>query len=52
MKLYSIFAHVREQFEKKVKENFEVTNWMTNNCNTHILSDISKSQDNETIRFG
>ena len=42
MKVYSIFAHVRKQFEKKVKENFEVTNWITNNCNRHIARYLKK----------
>ena len=30
---------------------YDVTTWLTNNCNTH-LSDISRIKDNQSMKFG
>ena len=30
---------------------YDVTTWLINNCNTH-LSDISRSKDNQSMKFG
>ena len=41
--------------DKKAKVNFkiyDVTIWLTNICNTHILRNISRSKDNQTMKFG
>ena len=32
-------------------EIFDVTTWLTNNCNTHIAN-ISGSKGNQTMKFG
>ena len=32
-------------------ENYDVTSWLTNNCNTHIAQYISKSKGNQTMKF-
>ena len=48
------FDHVEKQLDKKAKINFkmsDVTNWITN-ITIHILSDFSKSNGNQIIRFG
>ena len=54
-----LFGHVAKRLDKKDKVNFifyNVTAWLSNNCNTHIanisLPNISRSKDNQTIKFG
>ena len=44
-----------KRLDKKAKVNFKIydsTIWLTNNCNTHILCNISGSKDNQTMKFG
>ena len=46
------FGRVKKQFGKKLKVNFQVydvINWETNNCNTHITQYLKKlrQSDNE-----
>ena len=41
------FGHVGKWFDKKAKVDFkiyDVTNWETNNCNTHIVQDLKKQR--------
>ena len=49
------FGHVGKWFDKKAKVDFkiyDVTNWETNNCNTHIVQDLKKQrQQIKTIKF-
>ena len=48
-------GHVAKRFDKKDKVNFkfyDVTAWLINNCNTHILSNISRGKGNQTAKFG
>ena len=40
-----LFAHVAERLDKKDKVNFKfynVTAWLTNNCNAHIAQYLEK----------
>ena len=49
-----LFGHVSKQLDKKDKINLEfydVTAWLTNNCNTHI-GQYLKKKDNQTVKFG
>ena len=46
------FGHVEKRLDKKDKVNFkfyDVTAWLTNNCNTHIAQYLEKNRksDNE-----
>ena len=48
------FGHVAKQLDKKNQVDFkfyDVTNWLRNNCNTHIAK-ISRSAGNHTMKFG
>ena len=43
--LSRLFGHVVKRLDKKDKVNFkfyDVTAWLTNNCNTHILQYLEK----------
>ena len=43
--LYGLFGCVEKPLDKKVMANFkiyDVTNWTTNNCNTHITQYLKK----------
>ena len=43
--LSSLFGHVAKWLDKKNKVNFkfyDVTAWLTNNCNTHIAQYLKK----------
>ena len=43
--LSRLFAYVEERLDKRAKVNFEifdVTTWLTNNCNTHIAKYLKK----------
>ena len=43
--LSSLFGHIAEQLDKKDKINFkfyDVTAWLSNNCNTHIAQYLKK----------
>ena len=47
-----LFVHVGKPFDKKAKVNFkiyDVTDWEANN--KHILSNISRRKDNQSMRF-
>ena len=47
--------HVGKRLDKKAQVDFkiyDVTKWDTNNCNKNILSGISKSKGNKTMKFG
>ena len=49
------FGHVAKLLDEEDKVNFkfgDVTAWLTNNCNTRILFNISKSNGNQTMKFG
>ena len=49
-----LFGHVAERLDQKYKVPFkfyDVTAWLTNNCNTHIAH-ISRSKDNHVMKFG
>ena len=53
--LFTIFGHTAKRLDKKDKVNFkfyDVTAWLTNHCNTHILPNISRSKGNQTMKFG
>ena len=50
-----LFGHVAKLLDEEDKVNFkfgDVTAWLTNNCNTRILFNISKSNGNQTMKFG
>ena len=55
LKFFSwLFGHVGKQLDQKDKVNFkfyDVTTWLTNNCNPHI-GNILRSKGNQTIKFG
>ena len=43
--LSSLFGHIAERLDKKDKINFkfyDVTAWLSNNCNTHIAQYLKK----------
>ena len=43
--MFWIFGHVGKRLDKKAKVNFniyDVTNWVTNNCNTYTVRYFSK----------
>ena len=47
------FGHLKKRLDYKDKVNFkihDVTAWLTNYCNTHIV--ISRSKGNKTMKFG
>ena len=49
-----LFGRVAKQLDVRDKVNFkiyDVTAWLTNNCNTHIAH-ISRSKGNQAIKFG
>ena len=49
-----LFDHVEKRLDSKNKINFEiydVTAWLTNNCNTHIYQYL-KSKSNQATKFG
>ena len=46
---------VAKQLDLKHKVTFKIyymTAWLTNNCNTYILPNISRSNGNQTMKFG
>ena len=43
-----LFGHI----EKRLRKIYDVTTWERNNFNTHILSNISRRKDNQTVKFG
>ena len=48
-----LFRHVAKRLDKKGKVNFkfyDVTAWLTNNCNTHIAQ-YPRSKGNPTMKF-
>ena len=57
--IYLIFSpdflgHVEKRLVWKLKLNSEISdviNWETNTCN-HILHNISRNKDNQTMKFG
>ena len=57
-KLFScswLFGHVTKRLDKKDKVNFkfyDVTVWLANNSNSHILPNILRSKGNQTMEFG
>ena len=56
--LSSLFSHAEKMawLERKAFYDvmiYDVTTWLTNNCNTHIiLPIISRSKDNQSMKFG
>ena len=44
----SLFSFLRYLQKSKI---YDVTDWTTNNYNTHILPNISRSKGNQTIKF-
>ena len=49
------FGHVgkqRDQKNKGIFKIYDVINWKTNNYNTYILPNISRSKGNQTMKFG
>ena len=49
------FGHVAKRLDKRDQVSFrfyDVTAWLTNNRNTHILANISRSKGNHTVKFG
>ena len=47
-----LFGKVEKQLDKKDNIKFriyDVTTWLTNNCNTHIANVFSHVKDNQTI---
>ena len=51
---FDFFGRVAKRLDQKDKVNFkiyDVTAWLTNNCNTHVAH-ISRSKRNQTIKFG
>ena len=50
---FTFFCYVGKQLDKKAENNFkiyDVTDWTTNNYNTHL--NISRSKANQAIKFG
>ena len=50
-----LFVHGAKRLGKKDKVNFkfsDVTAWLTNNRDTYILPNISRSKGNQTMKFG
>ena len=41
-----------DQKDKVFFKLYDATTWGTNNCNAHILLNISKSEGNKTMKFG
>ena len=53
--LHWLFGLVAKRPDKKDKVNFkfsDVTAWLTNNRDTYILPNISRSKGNQTMKFG
>ena len=51
--LSRLFGHVAKRLDKKDKVNvklYDVTAWLTNNCNTHVAQYLEKG--NQTMKFG
>ena len=49
-----LFNHIAKQLDLKDEVNlkfYDVTAWLINNC-IHILSNISRSKGNQTMKFG
>ena len=50
-----LFGHLAKRRDKKDKVIFkfyDVTVWLTTNCNIHILPNISRSKGNQIMKFG
>ena len=50
-----LFGHAEKCIDYKDKANFKIYNvitWLTNNCNAHILPNISRSKCNQRMKFG
>ena len=45
-----LFGHIKKRDKDNLKV-YDVTTWKTNNCN-NILSNISRSKVNQTVKFG
>ena len=58
--VYLSFCHdflvmQKKRLDKNDKVNFkiyDVTTWLTNNCNIYILPNISRGKDNQALKFG
>ena len=53
--LFWLFGYAEKRFDEKAKVNFkicDVKDWTTDNYNIDILSNISTSKGNQTIKFG
>ena len=51
--LSTFLNHVDKQLDQKVNfKIFNVTTWFTNNCNIHVLPNISRGKGNQKIKFG
>ena len=58
--VYLSFCHdflvmLKKRLDKNDKVNFkiyDVTTWLTNNCNIYILPNISRGKDNQALKFG
>ena len=50
-----IFGHLGKRLDKKIKVNLKIyvlPHWQTNNYNTSILPNISRTKDNQAMKFG
>ena len=50
-----LFGYIEKRLDKKAKVNFktyDVTDWTTKIITIHILSNISRSKGNQTMRLG
>ena len=50
-----LFHHIKNRLDYKDKANFkihDVTTWLAKICNRHILPNISRSKDNQAMKFG
>ena len=53
--LSRLFHHIKKRPDYKDKANFkihDVTTWLAKICNRHILANISRSKDNQAMKFG
>ena len=51
----SLFGHVAERLDKRDQVNFKIygfTAWLPESCNIYILSNISRIERNQTMKFG
>ena len=52
--LYGLFGYVEKRLDKKAMVSFkvyDVTDWTANDCNIHILANISRNKGNQAIKF-